>query len=167
MSITIRKLKHRPWPVTIKRQICDEDGTVSEVENTFVAHWKPFTEDDLQGIFDAAEQAVPAPKSPGSDQADVANLKLREVLARNALIFPQLIVGWGPEVLDEDGQPLTYSTEELAALITGPDGMAISAGLNTAMSEIRWGVAPAKNSSTSPTAGPAPSVVGVDLASQN
>lgn len=46
--------------------------------------------------------------------------------------------------------------EALTGWVCGPDGLALSAGLNAALSEIRFGVAPAKNLPTSPALGPAP-----------
>ena len=149
MAFTIRKLKNRPWPVTVRMKVCADNGEVTEIAETFIAHWKPFDEAEFKAIVDSAEATLPPP-AEGQDQP------MRDVLARNALIFTALIEGWGEEVRDENGQPGPYSGDALAALIKGPDGVSVSSALNHALTEIRYGIAPAKNSPTSPEAGPAP-----------
>ena len=146
MAFKVRKLNHRPWPVTVKLQECDAQGNVVAIEQTFLAHWRPVAEAERQSITDALEQAYPLPD--GKERHD-----LPAALRRNADYFGQLLVGWGPEVTDEAGQPLTFSTEALTALVTGTDGLAISAALVHADNEIRYGIAPTKNSKTSPVPG--------------
>jgi hypothetical protein len=160
MPITIRKLKHRPWPVTVRTQECVESGQVTEVAQTFIAHWAPFTEDLLQALFAEADETYPPP-------ADGAMPELHVVLAKNALVFGRLICGW-EEVAEETGAPLEYAPALLEGWVRGPDGLAVSAGLNTALSEIRFGVATAKNSPTSLAPGPLPAAGEVaDATSRN
>lgn len=146
MTFTIRKTRNRPWPVTVKTKVCDEAGQVDEVAQTFIVHWKPFTEVEFKSVIDAAEAAHPA--------VDGEDTPLSKILAKNAIIFTALIEGWGDEVKDEAGKPVTYSAKALSGLIQGPDGLAVSGGLNAALTELRFGIAPAKNSNASPAPGP-------------
>lgn len=148
--LKVRKLDYRPWPVTVTLQECIEaTGEVKEVSNTFIAHFKPFTEQDLKAAREEAVAAHPAPAGVEEDQ-----LPLALMLQRNATFFALLVRGWGKEVVDEAGQPIPYSAEMLASLVTGPDGIPISAGLNAAIFQIQYGLAPQKNSGTSPSPGP-------------
>lgn len=88
------------------------------------------------------------------------------VLRRNAAIFSRVLTGWGAEVRDENGASIPYSAEALSALVTGPDGRAVSVGINEALGQIRFGVAPQKNDATSPVPGPAPGEVPVSTNAQ-
>jgi hypothetical protein len=146
MTFKIRKLDHRAWPVTVTFQECDAQGVVTEVEQTFVAHWKPVTEKERKAITAAVDSAHPLPE--GDPRYDIDAL-----LARNADYFARLVVGWGPEVLDETGAPKSFSATALTALITGTDGLAFSSALVRADNEIRYGLAPLKNSKPSPAPG--------------
>lgn len=146
MAFKVRKLNHRPWPVTVKLQEGDAAGNVVETAQTFVVHVRPFTEAEHADMMVALDAAWPLPE--GRDRLD-----LKSILVRNADYFARLVVGWGPEVTDEAGLPLPYSSEALTALVTGPDGLALSAALNQAVNELRFGIAPAKNSATSPMPG--------------
>lgn len=157
MTFIVRKLKFRPWPVTVAQQDCAADGTVTQTESTFVGHFAPFTEEQFQALADAGDAAYPVP--PKVDGEPKKSRDMKDMLARNALIYAGLLVGWGAEVRDEGDQPLPFSAEALTALIVGPDGLAISTGLNKALDEIRFGMAPAKNLPTSPAPGPAPAAV--------
>lgn len=151
----IRKLNHRPWPVTVTALECDEaTGEVLAIEQKFIAHFKPFSESEFMKIRDAAQASVPLPEG-----VDVDSPPMEITLARNAALFARIICGWGPEVTDESGQPVPYSTEALSELVTGPDGIAFSAGLSQALMEVRFGIAPAKNSKTSPMPGQMPGEV--------
>lgn len=146
MAFKVRKLNHCPWPVTVKLLESDAKGCVVGVEQTFVAHWKTTSEAERKAIAEALDEAYPIPA--GRTALDNAT-----ALQRNAAYFCKLIVGWGDEVKDEAGLSIPFSTDVLAAMITGPDGMAISLGLINADSQIRYGVAPEKNSKTSPAPG--------------
>jgi hypothetical protein len=141
MSFKIRKLDHRAWPVTVILQESDAQGVVTALEQTFVAHWKPVTEADREAITAAVDADHPIAKS---DQRD-----MKALLARNAAYFGHLIVGWGTDVCDDAGTPVPFSTATLTALITGKDGLAVSSALVKADNEIRFGIAPTKNSKTS------------------
>lgn len=167
MSFTLRKLKHRPWPVTVKLLEADEAGEVKENEFTFVLHFKPFTEAEFKVAFEAAhaEQAPPdaekvlvAEPVPVADSEKPVDRPVALVLEKNSKLFARLVDGWG-KVLTEDGPPAPYSPEALHALVTGPDGLAISAGILRALTELRFGVAPAKNLPTSAAPGPSPAAV--------
>lgn len=147
-----RKIEYRPWPVTVALLLCAETtGAVEEISKTFVAHFRPFTEAAYQSDLVAAREAVPIPA--GMLEED---LPLALGLQRNADLFARLICGWGEEVRDEAGEPVAFTPAALAELITGPDGMAVSAGINRAITELRLGIAPQKNSLTSPSPGLAP-----------
>ena len=144
----IRKIMHRPWPVTVKQMVCDDAGQVTAVESTFVGHFSAFSE---EGLLDLQERVKAAhPDGPDSGQTIAVTLR------RNAETFAALLVGWGPEVADEDGQPLPFSTFALSALVNGPDGVAVSTALHVAVNQLRFGVAPEKNAPTSPAPGPTP-----------
>lgn len=166
MTFKIRKLDYRAWPVTVSLQECDDNGAVTEIEQTFVAHWKPVTEADRKAIEAEVDKVHPLPKpatdvarqtisaDPGeAPAADGGRLNLEALLARNADYFARLVVGWGPEVKDDAGQPVPFDVATLKALITGPDGLAFSTALVRADNEIRYGLAPAKNFKPSPAHG--------------
>nr|MBP9714610.1 hypothetical protein [Sterolibacterium sp.] len=57
----------------------------------------------------------------------------------------ELLTGWA-KVQDEAGCELPYSRELLTEWVCGADGLAVSSALNVSLSEVRFGVAPAKNS---------------------
>lgn len=152
MSFTYRKAALRPWPVKVATQSCDpETGEVTELEQRFVVLFKPFTEDEIEGYGAAAKAKFPLPEG-----GDEANLPIKVVLARNAHLYAAVIGGWGPQVHDEAGNPLPYAEETLVDMVTSKDGLALSAGINTALNEFRYGLAPAKNSNASPSPGPKP-----------
>jgi hypothetical protein len=150
MSFTLRKLKYRPWPVTVKLLESDDAGQVVESEFNFVAHFKPFSEAEIKAL---AERTIDA-KVDGEKKEERA---IAELLEKNHEFFSPLLDGWS-KVVSEAGEPLPYHDETLHAMVTGPDGMAISAGLHNAIREIRFGVAPAKNLPTSAAPGPNPDV---------
>lgn len=164
MALKLRTLNYRPWPVTVKLQECDAAGNVVEVEQTFVVHWKPINEEGREALsnemrrtfgpkVDAAEPVEgKKPETPEPPER-VTNA---EVLNRNAWFFERRVMGWGPEVQDESGQPLQYSPEVLRNMLTGDDGYAFCAAFAEADSQIRYGIAPTKNSKTSPVPGDAP-----------
>lgn len=152
-----RKLRHRPWPITVTLQELGADGEIVEVQHTFIGHFRAFSEaeykaliDELNGVTPVADGAAAEPAEPAKTPAD---MPLAEILKRNARLFGDLLVGWG-EVEGEDGLPIPFDSEALAAMVTGPDGLAISAGINTALMEIRFGKAAVKNSQTSAKPGP-------------
>lgn len=148
MAITIRKITHRPWPVTVRIPVCDETtGQVAELEQTFIAHWQAFSESTLKAVFEEADRHFPPPAAGSVLPLDVA-------LKKNAWVFAQLLTGWSA-VRDESENDIPYTEEALTDWVCGADGLALSAGLNASLSEIRFGVAPAKNSPTSPAPGPA------------
>lgn len=76
---------------------------------------------------------------------------LAEVLARNADKFAQVVVGWAG-VKRSDGTTVAFTEAALRAQITGPRGVALSAGLWLALNEVRYG-ARLGNSAPPPAAG--------------
>ena len=144
MGLTVRKVSVRRWPVTVKQFEVNDQGEVTEAANTFVAHFRPFSEEEFEALIARAKAAHPAPDE---------NLPTPILLRRNVLVFTGLMVGWGPEVRDENRQSVPFTPETLSALVTGPDGLAVSSGINKALFEIRYGVAPEKNVLTSPAPG--------------
>ena len=48
----VKKLNHRPWPVTVTRLICDSSGKVESVSASFVGHFKPISAEDFQVLLD-------------------------------------------------------------------------------------------------------------------
>lgn len=156
MSFTVRKIKHRPWPVTVKLLESNFAGEVVEREFDFVLHFNALSESEYKAIFD---ELNPSPEnSPASAEpqpgveAPAIDKSLAALLANNARVFARVICGWS-KVLDEHGEPLPYSNEALTAIVTGTDGLAISSGIHSALQQLRFGVAPAKNSPTSAAPG--------------
>ena len=83
MAITIRKINHRPWPVTVTLQTCNEaDGSVTALEHTFIAHWKAFTEAELKTLFATADERFPA------GDAEAVGDRLADGLKKNAFVVP-------------------------------------------------------------------------------
>lgn len=146
MGFRVRKIAHRPWPVTVKTLEGDASGNVVEAAQTFVAHYRPFTEREFSALLAEAEKMYPT--------VGDAPLTYETLLLRNAHLFGALVVGWGAEVVDEAGQPIPFSRDVLASMVTGPDGLALSAGIHASLYQLRHGIAPEKNSSASPAPGP-------------
>lgn len=163
MSFVVRKTKYRAWLVTVKQSDCDAAGVVVESKSTFVAHFTAISEETMEALIAEAKAAHPVIKTAVAslEGAAASPLPLAEdefvpwslMLKRNAHLFRNLIVGWGPEVKDENGNPIPFTPDALADLVTGPDGMAISSGINDAVREMRYGIAPAKNSNASAAPG--------------
>ncbi|WP_306603936.1 hypothetical protein [Azonexus sp.] len=148
MAFAVRKLKHRPWPVTVTLQSANADGDIVETEHKFIGHFAPFSEKEYKALVEALKAPVPVAEQPTTNDQVAAELAIADVLERNAKLFSRVLVGW-EKVEDESGQPLPYSHDELHAMVTGPDGLAISNGFGRAISEIRFGGAAAKNLNTS------------------
>lgn len=156
MAFKVRKLDHRPWPVTVKQRECQPDGSVTEFAQTFIAHWKPFTEDYLAArrveIFGSGSDEELASKAAARDVREEARLQGR--------FYAGLLAGWS-EMQDEAGNPLPFSEDQVIDLCTGPDGPDFRLAFGNALLEIRFGIAPTwqggaeKNASTSPAPGPA------------
>lgn len=124
-AFTLRKNPAVSWPVRVR--VVDDGGTVTQHE--FTAEIRVLPEAEFAALFSAgAEQGdKPAPRP------------LTDVLAENARTFPQVVVGWS--LTFEDGKPIDIA--ELPAIITGPYGPALSAGLHQAIAQVRYGYAPA------------------------
>jgi hypothetical protein len=156
-----RKLTHRPWPVAVAFLDCDEaTGAVTETEQTFIAHFKPFSEADLL----AARRQIFGDEADPTNKARLEEMPVAVYAMLEAAFFAALVTGW-TQVSDESGGGVPYSDAALTALCTGEDGPAFRRGFNRAISQIRFGVAPAKNAETSPSPGPTPA--SVEAASAN
>lgn len=62
-----------------------------------------------------------------------------EVLADNALRFPEFVCGFGDDLRDSQGDPIAFSVEKLQELVVGPYGGPLSVGLWRAITEVRYG----------------------------
>ncbi len=109
------------WPVIV--QIPAEGGFE---EWRFTGVFKVLPEEDFEAWDDAPE---------GADR------KLSAVLADNARKFAGVLVGWD-EVTDPAGRPVTFTTALLQEQVCGPRGLALSAGINKALQQIRFGLSP-------------------------
>lgn len=152
MSIQINKTQHRRWPVSVKSLVCQDDGSVVEVENRFIGHFRPFNEEEVVAIRNQIF-------GEGTDE-ELEKLKEARTTAEQAALeaefYARLMCGW-EAVLDEDGEPVPYSDAACRGLAAGPDGARVRRGLSAAVLELRFGIAPAKNVETSPAPGPAAS----------
>jgi hypothetical protein len=158
MALRVRKSTIRKWPVTFTLMVGDDLGDVSPVEQSFVAHWNPISEAEHEALLKETATQFGDPMPDDDSQAAKekrAKLSQSQILERNAWYYAQRICGWGPEVAGEDGLPLPFSQDALKALVTGEDGNTISAALLVADRQVRYGIAPAKNASTSPAPGAA------------
>ena len=149
MALRITKVPYRRWPVTVALRSCDDAGEVTESDHRFVAHFTAF---DEAGI-DKARREVFGDGDDAALRLEAEKRTSPEQAALEAKYFCRLVCGW-EAVTDDDGQPVTFSTEMLTALLTGEDGPAFRRAFNVAIVQLRMGVAPAKNVVTSPAPGP-------------
>jgi hypothetical protein len=161
MAFKVRKLKFRRWPVSLAQRECQDDGSVADVDARFIGQFKPFSEAEVMAIRTEVFGA-------GTDEEMAKDAEARTVAEQGGLegdFYSRLMSGW-EGVTDEADQPIVFSTKTLKDLCTGPDGTMVRRGLATAILEIRFGIAPAKNVATSPAAGPAPAAVEVATSTQ-
>lgn len=121
-----------PWPVDVRVPAAGGEF----VTQRFTALLKVLAESDYQRLLALPELA---PAVPGEPDVLATAKTEAEHLADNARLFPQLVAGWDG-VAHADGTPLPFSVEALAAIVTGPLGKAVSAGLWQAVAEVRHGV---------------------------
>jgi hypothetical protein len=106
------------WPVIVKLPV---DGGIY-ADYQFTAKIRVLSSADFEKL--------------SSETSEVQTMQ--EILQNNVIQFSKLIVGWdGPT--DTNGNPVPFSTEVLAAQITGSRGAELSAGLWNAIREIRTG----------------------------
>lgn len=154
MAFKIRKLDYRPWPVSVKFRECSEStGEVSDTPQVFIGHFRPFSEADIK----RERLEIFGDEFADGYKASLASMPSSEYAEREAKFFAALMCGWA-EVRDETGADIPFSAAALRDLATGPDGAVFRRGLNDAVVEIRFGLAPAKNSSASPAPGRSPAV---------
>jgi hypothetical protein len=150
MKLKYRKLPYRPWPVTVKLQECDEDtGEVVDVPQTFIGHFRPFTEEDVL----AKRLEIFGDETEPETTKRLGNMPVAEYAKLEARFFQWLMCGWSKMTDDADTE-IPYTDAALFAFTTGEDGSLVRRALNTAANEIRYGWAPAKNSKPSPVPGP-------------
>lgn len=152
----IRKIDHRPWPVTVTLLVCCAlTGAVSEETHTFVVNWRPFSESDLGEI----RRRIYGPGSDDDHRAAAAARTIEENARLDTEFLAQFVQGW-EGVVDASNQPVAWSRDVFDALCLGEDGPAIRRALHTALTELRFGIPAQKNSLTSPSPGPTPSAAG-------
>lgn len=88
-------------------------------------------------ILSPAEYEELFKTAPGDVNDEATSRQLSEIVKLNAEIFQRLIIDWDG-VTDKNGE-VAYSPEKFAEEINGPRGMALSAGLWKAISEVRFG----------------------------
>lgn len=129
------------WPVTVRIPV---EGGFEEWR--FTGIFKVLPEEDFEAWDDLPEGAdrrlseVPADNAQ-SDVPKGTDRKLSEVLADNARKFAGVLVGWD-EVTDPAGRPVTFTAALLEEQVCGPRGLALSAGINKALQQIRFGLSP-------------------------
>lgn len=151
MSFKVRiKPPYRAWPVTVTLNVCDEEtGSVAEMDQGFVGHFLPLSAAEIKAI----RVEVFGDEATDEVKQRVAEMLIDDYAKLEAAFFARVLCGWG-KVVGEDGDtPVPYSADALRALATGEDGAAVRRGLNRAINEITWGVAPLKNAKTSPAPG--------------
>jgi len=141
----------RRWPVVLTFHVCDDAGSVAEIEQSFIGHFAPFTEDQ----YLALRREIFGDETDESVRRRIADTPVAEFAHLEARFFARLLRGWS-HVENDDGTPRPYSAAALDALVTGEDGAVVRAGLNRSLVELRFGMAPRKNAATSPSPGQTP-----------
>lgn len=113
-----------PWPVDVR--VPAPGGEFITQRFTALIHL--LSEEEHAALHATVAQADGAPQKTEADH-----------LADNARLFQRLIAGWDG-VTHAGGTPLAFDAEALAAVVTGPLGKAVSAGLWQAVAEVRHGV---------------------------
>lgn len=144
-----------PWPVVVALPAAGGKTVSFAFEGTF----RLLSEDAYDQLL---AKDGPTVETPAGDTGGVATKtverSLKEVLAENARILPQLVVDW--TVKNTAGVPIPIA--DLAKTLTGPYGRPLSVGLYRALYQIRYGMdfsdggANAGNSASSPDVGAIP-----------
>lgn len=125
------------WPVIVQIPV---EGSYEEWR--FTGIFKVLPEEDFEAWDDAPEGPEDdASEGAKNDAPKVADRKLSAVLADNARKFAGVLVGWD-EVTDPAGRPVAFTTALLQEQVCGPRGLALSAGINKALRQIRFGLSP-------------------------
>lgn len=141
------------WPVNVRVPV---DGGFEEWRFTGVFRVLTEEEFDAWGVKPAIEAIDPS--APAPEPVEAPARPLSQVLADNADKFAQVLVGWD-DVTDANGQSIPFTAGVFKAQVTGPNGRALSVGINTALAQIRYGVSPDQpgaalgNSAPPPAAG--------------
>ena len=136
------------WPVGVC--VPADDGRIEEWQFTGVFRVLSEEEFEVWGGKPALGAATV--------EGEVAPPHLAEILANNAIKFAEVMVGWDG-VVDSRGEQVQFSADMLRSQINGPHGRALSIGINNALRQIRYGVAPDQpgavlgNSAPPPAAG--------------
>ena len=124
------------WPIVVC--VPADGGRIEEWK--FTGIFRVLSEAEFDAWSDGPEIDDGA-ADPEAVSAQVAVLQLSEVLARNADKFAEVLVGWDG-VTSENGEAIPFSVELFKAQVMGVHGRALSVGINTALRQIRYGVAP-------------------------
>ncbi|NTV10483.1 MAG: hypothetical protein HGA47_06875 [Zoogloea sp.] len=105
-------------------------------------------------LYSEAEYEDMSPKPELDADGKPLERSLKTILAENASILPRLLIGW--DVKTPAGEPVPI--EALPAHLTGPNGRALSSGIWSAVTELRYGIdfsggASSGNSGKPPAAG--------------
>ena len=46
----VRKINYRPWPVKVVFQEADAAGVIQSLEQTFIGHFRPFSEAEFEAV---------------------------------------------------------------------------------------------------------------------
>lgn len=109
------------WPVTVLLPV--DGGEFAPFR--FTGRFKVLAESDWTQLMDESSVADP-------------ELALPETLELNAKKFAEVLVGW-KDVTRPDGSAVPFTAGALRTQIVGPRGVALSAALWLALSEIRYG----------------------------
>ena len=120
------------WPVIVK--LPADGGTFAEYQ--FTAKIRVLSPAEYTALASAIKSSTAEPIE-GADKVS-ATPGMQDLLKENVRQFATLVVGWdGP--VDSFGNPVPFTPALLEEQVTGPRGVELSAGLWTAISEIRRG----------------------------
>jgi len=122
------------WPVSVHMPA--NGGTFAA--HRFTGTFRVLPEEDYLALF------------PLRSEEEMKSRKVMDVLSENAEVLPRVLVAW--DVKDPHGAPV--GIEHLPAVIIGPTGRFLSAGIMQAITEIRVGIpaTPPATLGNSPTA---------------
>ncbi|GEM_PF-3208547 len=121
------------WPVQVR---VPAQGGRFEIHQ-FSALIRVLSEDEFDELGSTAKK-LPQDEAVDAKAAAVRR-PMKEILAENADLFAKVVFDWGEEVRDAKGEVVPFSQETLAAQVKGPFGGPLSAGLWTAINEVRVG----------------------------
>lgn len=124
------------WPVIVEVPV---DGGKFE-KFQFTGVFARLTEAEMDELTGDAKKPAAETGAEALEAAKGDEKRLAEVLQENARKMPQFMIGWEGVKTHPGGSDVPFTAETLAAQIIGPLGLALSRGINRAVSEIRHGV---------------------------